>query len=45
MAGIDEAITEMRRTLVDDRSSPLPDPFSGCITGDDRLDVLLARPS
>jgi hypothetical protein len=45
LAGIDEAITHMRRALVYDGDSPLPDLFSGCVTDDDRLDALLARPS
>jgi hypothetical protein len=43
--GIVEAILHMRKYLVYDGDSPLPNIFAGCITDDDRRDALLARPS
>lgn len=45
MAGIKEAVLHMRRYLVYEGDRPLPDLFAGCITDDDRLNTLLARPS
>jgi hypothetical protein len=45
MAGIDEAILHLRRSLVYEGDSQLPDLFAGCLTDDDRLNALLARPS
>jgi hypothetical protein len=45
MAGISEAVLHMRRFLVYDGDIPLPDLFAGCITDEDRLNALLARPS
>jgi hypothetical protein len=45
MAGIDQAILHIRRSLVYDGDSQLPALFAGCVTEDDRLNALLARPS
>ena len=45
MAGIDEAMLHLRRFIVYDGDSPLPNLFTNCSTEEERLDALLARPS